>query len=140
MKNVRHVNAVYNGKKHRFELQRGHIAAFELALQGSAYAALQRFVNGEWTFRDVELTLSFSYDGLSETDAKIARMVREMDSMGLTGSPMMHRTDFTVTKVLRDKGPAPYAELAANILAAALMGLSEEDAVFDDGSLGEAAA
>ena len=130
---VSHVDAVYNGKRHRFELKRNHLAAFEAALGDSAYAAMRRFVDGTWRFRDVELTLSFAHSGATDAEEMLAAIMATMPDTST--APFLHHTEFTVSRVLKKHGPATYAELAASVLVAALMGLQPEQAVFDDGSM-----
>lgn len=139
---LKHVDAVFDGERRRFELERRHIAAFENALGDSAFAAMKRFFEGTWLFRDVEKVLVYSHPdvGATEVEKQFSALLRSIETHQTAMSPSFAsigtaRTDRRISELLVEHGHARYADLAGKVLAAAVMGLAPDEAHFDDGSL-----
>lgn len=131
---VNHIDAKFGGDYIRFDL-RDELVALEHSLNGGAYACLNRLVGGQWVLRDVQLVLSAAiperHSGINPRSsvASIRRMNRSMKSLGL---PMQVFDSPFVLDVLKKNPPARYAVLAMKIVEAALFGIAEDQASFDE--------
>lgn len=131
---VNHIDAKFGGEYIRFDL-RDEMVALEVSLAGGAYACLNRLVSGEWVLRDVQLVLSAAiperHSGINprSPEASIRRMNRSMKSLGFASG--VFDSPF-VLEVLKKNPPARYAVLAMKIVEAALFGIAEDQASFDE--------
>jgi hypothetical protein len=104
------VAATIRGKPVKFRLGPKRLEAFE-AMHGSAIAALSAFRGGRWTVADLRNVLAAAWPGKA----------------AWTGTAHAE-----IEAAFAANRPATYAPLATLILAAALAGIREEDATFDE--------
>ena len=105
--NVDYVDSTFGGRPVRFRLGPRALDWFE-TLHGSAAATLRRFTSSAWTIADLRAVLASSH-------------------------PKRHRgADADIEAALAANRPATYAPLATLILAAALAGIPEKEAKFNE--------
>lgn len=109
MSKVDHVDATFSGEPIRFRIPPENLPGFEAVIHGSAYQCFTRFAGGWWTLADVEAVLTAA----------------------LPCQPS-RSTSRPVQAALRSRPPAVYAVLATKILEAALFGIDDAVAVFDE--------
>lgn len=113
-----HVKATFGGKPAVFYLSR---KSLQYGIHGDAYDLLRRFISGHWNVQELHRVLRDAYrDGEGKVD---------------------HSGAAHVSDVLNKNGPGHYVALAAKTLEAALFGIPEKNAVFDEAKqlAGEAA-
>lgn len=131
---VNYIDAKFGREYIRFDL-RDELVALEHSLASGAYACLNRLVSGEWVLRDVQLVLSAAiperHSGIDprSAEAGFRRVSRSMKSLGM---PLRVLDSPFVLEVLKKNPPARYAVLAMKIVEAALFGIAEEQAFFDE--------
>lgn len=107
MTTVDYVDSKFNGRPVRFRLGPRALDWFE-TLHGSASATLRRFTTSGWTIADLRAVLGSSH-------------------------PRRHRgAEAEIAAAIAANRPATFAPLAVLILAAALAGIPEKDARFDE--------
>jgi len=129
MNKVNHVDAVFGGKQVRFAIERADIEAFERLAGVPAFALLQKLANGTWSVGDLKIVLNFA----SMPDSR-RHFLRKAAKIGLLSPALMVPPGLVtdVDKVLNTAAPAPFAVLAMKVLEAALFGLPEDQATFDE--------
>lgn len=137
-KTVSHVQAKFGGRSVRFELPRqpAAIGALEKEI-GSIPAAWGRFGAGDWRIGDVRAILVAAHPAVKKPPQEPGLSHRLAMLEGKTIPPEMRAVPpERIDRVMTGRPFATYARLATLILVAALFGLPETDAVFDeDGAL-----
>ncbi|GLK71569.1 hypothetical protein KHC23_12330 [Ancylobacter dichloromethanicus] len=123
-----YVDAVFDGTRQRMGIPRSVLGNLDAEIGGSAFAALRRFVEGQWSRRDVEITLEYA----TLTPGEVKWILNMQGAIAGHRPPRVGRS--AVAILLDEKPIAPYAELAALIIEAALYGIAPAVAVFDEGA------
>lgn len=108
MTKVDHVDAVFGGEQLRFRLAPEALPVFEREIRGSAHQCFLKISGGFWTFAEVEAVLAAALPAPRRADGSI------------------------IQRALCSRPPAAYAILAAWILEAALFGIEDSLAIFDE--------
>lgn len=117
MTKVDHVDALFGGERIRFRVAAADLPSLEALLGGSAYQCFTKFAGGFWTLAELETVIAFAWpspDG------------------GERGAGIPADARLSVQRTLRSVPPGIYAALAMRILDAALFGLDETAACFDE--------
>ncbi|HZH10561.1 MAG TPA: GTA-gp10 family protein [Microvirga sp.] len=110
---LHYVMSTFGGEPAMFCLTRRRLEIFEVGLEaGSAFEFLRRLLNGTWATRDL---VSLLQDAYREHDGNVNLKAHSH-----------------VRAVIEKNGPGHYVGLAAKIIEAALFGIPEKDAVFDE--------
>ncbi len=135
------VTARFGGRDLTFKIARSALPAFEARMNRTARAVALELMGGDPKIATVRDVLNFAapkglgkHLPMSDYEIQMASVYRALDRslaeihFRSNGEP--HRT--FVEQVLADNPPAQYAPLAAAVLAAALFGISEDEATFTD--------
>lgn len=129
------VSAKFGGRAVTFKIDRRDLPSFEAMTGASAFATFRRIVNGDWAVADLSRVLRFA--ALGEKTIKQLRsqaVGKTLVSGGIAIDGFVDaRSPAWVNEALTTQPPAQYAALAVNVLGAALFGVDDEDAMFDDG-------
>jgi len=124
------VSAHFGGKQITFAINRDDLPTFEHFSGKSAYLVFKSIAAGCWLVADIQAVLRFA--SLPEKQLNHYRTATRAGVHQLINPALQVRQDH-VAATFAANPVAPYAQLAANVLAGALFGLDEVDAVFDDG-------
>lgn len=125
--NLKTIKAEFDGAERQFGVDRQYFPILEGSLGRSAYATLKSFTGGQWTFNDVALVLSFALHGPTPADRSRYRMAIDATRFGMPFVGVGYAAHPDVVKVLTRDGHGTYADLAAEILADAIFGETEDD-------------
>lgn len=120
------IRATILGTEYRLTVRRDSLSILDAVLGGSAFAVLKKFETGTWSTADVELVLSFALHGPTPMERLFAR---------LASAPHPDERRATAPEIaaaIGRNGPGSYADLAALTLSAALFGIAEADATWND--------
>lgn len=118
MTKVDHVDALFGGERIRFRVAPADLPSLEALLLGSAHQCFTKFAGGFWTLAELETVIAFAWPSPDDAAPRGA------------GIPVDAR--LSVQRTLRRVPPGIYAELAMRILEAALFGLDQAAARFDE--------
>jgi hypothetical protein len=119
------IKSTFDGAEREFGIDRRYFPILEGGLGRSAYAALKDFTGGRWQFNDVAVVLSVALHGPSQAEKQRLNMLQDAARFGMPPIPVGHTPHPDVVRVLQETGHGNYAELAAEILAAAIFGNTE---------------
>lgn len=125
------IKAEFDGKERSFVIKRKNMPILEAGLGRSAYATFKDFGNGNWQFLDVANVLSFALHGPGTMAEQALDSALHGAKYGLPIRIPSYSPHPDVLKVITRDGHGNYAELAAEILSAAIFGAASE-AVADD--------
>ena len=120
------INSDFGGASRTFEIKPESVALFEASMGRSLYAVLQTFTNGTWTFNDVAAVLSFALHGPTVEQRRAWDQARHAQKFGFPWSMPGYVPHPSVVATLQAEGHGNFAELAAEILTAAIFGEVQE--------------
>ncbi|MBU2483897.1 MAG: gene transfer agent family protein [Alphaproteobacteria bacterium] len=112
----------FGGTERTFEIKPASVPMFEAAIGKSLYALIRSFTAGDWRFDDVAKVISFAGHGPTTDMRRQWGMVLQAAKMGLAMPPLPYCAHPEVVDILTKDGHGNYAELAAEILTAAVFG------------------
>lgn len=123
------ITAPFGGADRQFCIHTKSAGIFEMAMGRSLYAVLREFTDGRWTFESIARVLSFALYGPPKDTAMFFGFAARAAADGMPMPPSIpYRPHPDVVKVLQDEGHGNYANLAAEILEAAIFGKAQESA------------
>lgn len=144
---VNHVDAVFGGRSVRFQLHRDRTTVDRLEeAVGSVSACWGRFRDASWTMRDVRSVLALAHPGEKRPlDRPVITGEALATAERLSGKSVPRTTEkrgadlSVIDTVIATRPLAMYAPLAMQVLTAALFGLPEDGATFEEPPVREAA-
>lgn len=129
------IAARFGGRQVTFRIDRRDLPAFEKMLAIPAPLMLRRLLAGEWTVEGLSRVLRFA--ALPESALQIMRRGRYAGGHIISTDTLCALVDARgpkwVDAVLGKHPPADYVPLGAGVIGAALFGIDEAEATFDDG-------
>ncbi len=112
--------AEFNGEQIQLEIKRKWTPLLEATI-GSAYATLKRFMDGEWTAREITVVISLAKHGPD----RVGKLALDGMRYGMPVACPYHAHPDVVAVIERD-GHGNYADLAAQILEELIFGNQPE--------------
>ncbi|WMT88658.1 hypothetical protein NO932_08650 [Pelagibacterium sp. 26DY04] len=122
------IAAHIDGRERRLQIVPEDIPTFEAA-NGGAYAALRALTGGDWTVDLVRKVLAFAAMPAVDRE-RLAKLAKFAGSLGVPSIAIP--TPAWLDEALSTKPPAPMAGLAALVLTAALFGIPDDEAHWND--------
>jgi len=123
------IDATISGEKRRCEIHRSDLRFFEAA-NGPALRIMNAIRSLEWDVELIRAIIEFaSLPRPSDDNIDLYRMSH------MTTRSMRRQATEWIDEAFVKNGPVRYVALALGILGAALVGLPQEDATFDDEAL-----
>lgn len=117
------ITASFGGTDRQFAIHPKSAGMFEVAMGRSLYAILREFTDGRWTLESIARVLSFALHGPPKDTAMFYGFATRAAAEGMPMPPSIpYRPHPEVVQVLQDEGHGNYANLAAEILEAAIFG------------------
>ena len=112
----------FGGTERTFEIKPASVPMFEAAIGKSLYALIRSFTSGDWRFDDVAKVISFALHGPSGPMRQRWEMATYGAKIGVPVPPAPYSAHPEVIDILTKDGHGNHAELAAEILTAAVFG------------------
>lgn len=122
----------FGGAERTFEIKPASVPMFEAAVGKSLYALIRSFTSGDWRFDDVARVLSFAMHGPNVDMRRNWGMVLQAAKLGVAMPSLPYTAHPQIVDVLQADGHGNHAELAAEILTAAVFGDAPEGEGADD--------
>ena len=122
----------FGGAERTFEIKPASVPMFEAAMGKSLYALIRSFTSGDWRFDDVARVLSFALHGPPVEMRRQWGMVLQAAKLGVVMPSLPFVAERDVIETLQADGHGNHAELAAEILTAAVFGDAPEGEGADD--------
>jgi hypothetical protein len=117
------LKATFNNQERDFNIKREHVPYLEHSLGRGLYAVLKDTTEGNWTFNDVAMVLSFALHGPGPDDRTVIGIARSAARMGFPAAySIRYRPHPDVVAVLEAEGHGNFAGIMADVLTETIFG------------------